>query len=71
MYTNRVFGIAKCVLFIKVSSFQGFLNGIQLYVCIMYNYYSSIDILFGSGAVLRKYWKRLTFAGVARERLVA
>ena len=22
MYTNRVFGTAKCVLFIKVSSFQ-------------------------------------------------
>ena len=23
MYTNRVFGTAKCVLFIEVSSFQG------------------------------------------------
>ena len=26
MYTNRVFGTAKCVLFIEVSSFQGVLN---------------------------------------------
>ena len=26
MYTNRVFGTAKCVLFIKVSSFQDVLN---------------------------------------------
>ena len=25
IYTNRVFGIAKCVLFIEVSSFQGVL----------------------------------------------
>ena len=25
MYTNRVFGTAKCVLFIEVSSFQGIL----------------------------------------------
>ena len=25
MYTNRVFGTAKCVLFIEVSSFQGVL----------------------------------------------
>ena len=26
MYTNRVFGTAKCVLFIEVSSSQGVLN---------------------------------------------
>ena len=26
MYTNRVFGTAKCVLFIEVSLFQGVLN---------------------------------------------
>ena len=26
MYTDRVFGTAKCILFIKVSSFQGVLN---------------------------------------------
>ena len=26
MYPSRVFGTAKCVLFIKVSSFQGVLN---------------------------------------------
>ena len=26
MYTNRVFGTAKCVLFIKVSLFQDVLN---------------------------------------------
>ena len=26
MYTNRVFGTVKCVLFIEVSSFQGALN---------------------------------------------
>ena len=32
MYTNRVFGVVKCVLFIEVSSFQGVLNqGFQLY----------------------------------------
>ena len=27
MYTNRVFGTAKCVLFIKMSLFHGVLNG--------------------------------------------
>ena len=26
MYTNRVFGTAKCVLFVEVSSFQGVLS---------------------------------------------
>ena len=26
MYTKRVFGTAKCVLFIEVSLFQGVLN---------------------------------------------
>ena len=26
MYTNRVFGTEKCVLFIEVTSFQGVLN---------------------------------------------
>ena len=33
MYTNGVFGTAKCVLFIEVSLFQGVLNvGIPLYM---------------------------------------
>ena len=33
MYTNRVFGTAKCVLFIEVSSFQGVLiREIPLYI---------------------------------------
>ena len=38
MHTNRVFGTAKCVLFIEVSSFQGVLNkGLQqlrVHVCL-------------------------------------
>ena len=38
MYTNRVFGTAKCVLFIEVSPFQGVLTYIGTiyvgtYVC--------------------------------------
>ena len=33
MYTNKVFGTTKCVMFIEVSSFQGVLIYI-LYYCI-------------------------------------
>ena len=33
MYTNRVFGAAKCVLFIEVSLFQGCPElGVPLYI---------------------------------------
>ena len=32
MYTNGVFGTAKCVLFIEVSLFQGVLNKGYMYI---------------------------------------
>ena len=35
MYTNRVFGTAKCVLFIEVSLFHGVVMKGALCTCIM------------------------------------
>ena len=45
MHTNRVFGIAKCVLFIEMSSFQGVPKKWYIHVHVVYCIYMYIQIL--------------------------